>query len=196
LVVAPSLGARSLKDLIGLAMAKPGQINFGSAGIGSATHFNGEQFRIAAGINVVHVPYKGPSEALLETVIGRIQYFWSPLAPALPFIKDGRLLALAVSTANRTPALPDVPPAAEAALPGYEFQDWWGVFAPAGTPEPVIQQLSTEIARIVDLPDIRKQMLAVGDEAKRDTPSDFARFVRAEIEKAAKLVRLAGIRPE
>jgi len=194
--VAPALGAKSVKDLVALAKQKPGQISFGSAGVGSSTHFSGEQFKLAAGINVVHVPYKGPPEALLDTMTGRIQYLLSPLVPALPFIKDGRLLALAVTTAQRTPVLPDVPTVAEAALPGYEYQDWWGLFAPAGTPRPVIEKISRETARILELPDIRKQMLNQGEEARPSTPEEFTRFVRAKIESAGNVVKLAGIRVE
>jgi len=116
--------------------------------------------------------------------------------PTLPFIRDGRLLPLAVSTARRTPVLPDVPTIAEAALPGYEFQAWFGVFAPAGTPRPVVDQISREIARIVYLPDIKKQFLNQGEEGKPSTPEEFTRFIRAEIEKYSKVVKLAGIRVE
>ncbi|HZM45336.1 MAG TPA: tripartite tricarboxylate transporter substrate binding protein [Burkholderiales bacterium] len=196
LVAAPSLGAKSVKDLVALARQKPGQITYGSSGVGSSTHFAGEQFKIAAGIEVVHVPYKGPPEALLDTMTGRIQYLLAPLVPALPFIKDRRLLALAVTTAQRTPVLPDVPTVAEAALPGYEYQDWWGAFAPAGMSKPVIDKISKEIARIVNLPDIKKQMLNQGEEATPSTPEEFTRFVRAKVETARKVVTLAGIRAE
>jgi tripartite-type tricarboxylate transporter receptor subunit TctC len=196
LVVAPSLGAKSVKDLVTIAKQKPGQITFGSAGVGTSTHFGGEQFKVAAGINVVHIPYKGPPEALLDTMTGRIQYVFSPLVPALPLIRDGRLLALAVTTAQRTPVLPDVPTVAEAALPGYEYQDWWGVFAPARTPPPVVDKISKEIARIVELPNIRKQMLIQGEEARPSTPEEFTKFVRAKVENAGKVVKAAGIRVE
>ena len=196
LVVAPTLGVKSVKELIALAKQKPGKLTFSSSGVGSGTHLNGEQFRFAAGIDVVHVPYKGVPEPLIDTIAGRIDYFLPPLVPSLPFIRDGRLLALAVSTARRTPVLPDVPTIAEAALPGYEYQAWFGVFAPARTPRPVVEQISREIARIVDLPDIKKQMLNQGEEGRPSTPEEFARFVRAEIEKASKIVKLAGIRVE
>ena len=196
LVVAPTLGVKSVKELIALAKQKPGQLTFGTSGVGSGTHLNGEQFRFAAGIDVVHVPYKGVPEPLIDTIAGRIDYFLPPLVPALPFIRDGRLLALAVSTAQRTSVLPDVPTIAEAALPGYEFQAWFGVFAPAGTPRPVVDQISREIARIVDLSDIKKQFLNQGEQGKPSTPEDFTRFIRAEIEKYSKVVKLAGIRVE
>jgi len=196
LVVAPTLGVKSVKELIALAKQKPGQLTFGTSGVGSGTHLNGEQSRFAAGIDIAHVPYKGVPEQLIDTMSGRIDYFLSPLVPALPFIRDGRLLALAVSTAQRTSVLPDVPTIAEAALPGYEFQAWFGVFAPAGTPRPVVDQISREIARIVYLPDIKKQFLNQGEEGKPSTPEEFTRFIRAEIEKYCKVVKLAGIRVE
>jgi tripartite-type tricarboxylate transporter receptor subunit TctC len=194
MVVSPTLGVKSVKELIALAKQKPGQLNYASSGIGSGTHLNGEQFRFAAGIDVVHVPYKGVPEALVDTMTVRIHYFLSPLVPALPFLRDGRLLPLAVTTARRTPVLPDVPTMAEAALPGYEFQAWFGVFAPARTPRPVVEQISKEIARIIDLPDIQKQFVNQGEEGRASTPEEFNRFVRTEIEKYRKIVKLAGIR--
>jgi len=196
LVVAPTFGTRSVKELVAVARQTPGQITFGSSGVGSSTHFAGEQFKIAAGINVVHVPYKGPSEALVDTATGRIQYFLAPLVPALPFIRDGRLLALAVTTAQRTPVLPNVGTVAESGLPGYEYQDWWGMFAPAKTPRPVIGRIAKETARVLELSDIRKQLLSQGAEARSSTPEEFAQFVRAKIESADKVVKLASIRIE
>ena len=196
LVVAPTLGVKSVKELIALAMQKPGQLNFASSGVGSGMHLNAEQFRFAAGIDVVHVPYKGVPELLVDIIAGRMHYALSPLVPALPFIRDGRLLPLAVSTPHRTAVLPDVPTIAEAALPGYEFQAWFGVFAPARTPRPIVEQISREIARIVDLPDIKKQMVNQGEEGRSSTPEAFTQFVRAEIEKTSKIVKRAGIRIE
>ncbi len=195
-VVAPSLGVKSVKELIALAKQKPGQLNFSSSGVGSGMHLNAEKFRFAAGIDVVHVPYKGVPEQLVDIVTGRIQFVLTPLVPALPFIRDGRLLPLAVTTARRAAILPDIPTVAEAALPGYEFQAWFGVFAPAGTPRTVINQISKEIARIVELPDIKKQFLLQGEEGRPSTPEEFARFVRDDIEKTRKIVKLAGIRVE
>jgi tripartite-type tricarboxylate transporter receptor subunit TctC len=196
IVVSPALGVKSVNDLIALAKQKPGQINFASAGVGSGTHLNAEQFKHAAGINVTHVPYKGPNEALLDVTAGRVQYFLSPLVPALPLIRDGRVVALAVTTAQRTPLLPDVPTVAEAAIPGYEFQSWFGMFAPGGTPRPVVDQVSKEVARIVALPDVAKGMAAQGEQPRSSTPDEFAAFVRAEIEKCRRIVKLANIRVE
>ncbi len=196
LVVTPSLGVKSVSDLIALAKRKPGQLNFGSAGIGGATHLSGEQFRFAADINVVHVPYKGTLEALIDTMAGRVQYFMSPIGPALSFIKDGRLLALAVTTARRSPVLPDVPTVAEAALPGFEFDSWSGLWAPARTPKAVLNQLSNEVARILALPDVRERMQSEGVVPKSSTPEEFATFTRAEIEKLGKVVKASGARAE
>lgn len=196
LVVGPSLGVKSVNDLIALAKQKPGQLNFGSAGIGGATHLTGEQFRFAADIDVVHVPYKGTPEALIDTMAGRIQYFISPIAPALSFIKDGRLLALAVTTAQRSPVLPNVPTVAETALPGFEMEGWGGLWAPANTPKAVLNQLSNEVARILALPDIRERLQSEGVVPKSSTPEEFAKFTRAEIEKLGKVVKASGMRAD
>jgi len=194
LVVAPALGVKSVKELIALAKQKPGQINFGSAGIGSGTHMGGEQFKFAAGINVVHVPYRGTPEALLDTVTGRIQYWFSPLGPALPFVTDKRLLALAVSTAQRSPLFPDVPAVAEAALPGFDYDTWYGVFAPAKTPRPVVNQINKELARIVSLSDVKERMLFQGAVIKTTTPEAFAALLRADIATLSKVAKAANIR--
>ena len=132
----------------------------------------------------------------VDTQTGRIHYFLSPLVPALPFIRDGRVIPLAVTTARRSPVLPDIPTMAEAAIPGYEFQAWFGFFAPAKTPRPIVDQISQEIARIVDLPDIKTTMVNQGEEPRANSPEEFNRFVRAEIEKYKALVKRAGIRVE
>jgi tripartite-type tricarboxylate transporter receptor subunit TctC len=195
-VAAPSLGAKSIADLIALAKRQPGRINFGSAGVGSNTHFAGEQFKLAAGLNVVHVPYKGPSEALIDTMTRRIQYSLSPLVPALPFVREGKLLALGVTTGQRSPMLPDVPTVAEAGLPGYEYLDWWGVFAPAATPRAVIDKIGSEIRRVLVLPEVTSQLLSQGAEARPSTPDEFTAFVRAKIEAARQVARVASISAE
>jgi len=196
LVVAPSLGVRSVKELIALAKAKPGQLNFGSAGIGSGTHINGEQFNLEAGIKLVHVPYKGTPEALTDTMAGRVQCFFSPIVPALPFVKDGRLLALAVSTAKRSPVLPDVPTVAEAAIPRFEFDLWFGILAPRKTPRPVVDLLSREVARILALPDIKERMQNYGAVAKASTPEQFDAFIKSEVAKLGKVVKASGAKAD
>jgi tripartite-type tricarboxylate transporter receptor subunit TctC len=194
LVVAPSLGVKSVKELIALAKARPGQLNFGSAGIGGGVHFSGEMFKQAAGINTVHVPFKGVSEPLAETMTGRIQYMFSPVGPALPFIKDGRLLALAVGSAQRSPLLPDVPTVAEAALPGFAYDLWNGLFAPAKTPRPIVDQINKEVTRIMNLPDIKERLSSLGMVHRANTPEEFDRLVRATVEKLSKVASAAGIR--
>ncbi len=195
LVVPPSLGVKTVKELIALAKHKPGQLNYGSNGIGAAMHLNAEQFRFAAGIDVVHVPYKGVPEALIDLMTGRTHFALSPLLPALPFIPNGKLLAVAVSTPHRTAALPDVPTIAEA-LPGYAFQSWIGLFAPAGTPRPIVEQISREVARFVALPDVKQHMANQGEEGRSSTPEAFSKFVRAEIESTKEIVKRLGIRAE
>jgi tripartite-type tricarboxylate transporter receptor subunit TctC len=193
LVVGPSLGAKSVKELLALSMQKPGQITFGSSGVGSSTHFAAEQFKLAGRISVTHVPYKGPSEALLDTMTGRIHYALTPVVPTLPFIKDKRLLALAVTTGQRTPVLPEVPTVAEAGLAGFEYQDWWGLFAPARTPQAVIEKINKKTMHVLAQPEVARQMLNQGAEPRSSTPEQFASFVRAKIGNAQGVVRLAGI---
>jgi tripartite-type tricarboxylate transporter receptor subunit TctC len=161
-VAAPSLGAKSIADLIALSKKQPDGISFGSAGVGSSTHFAGELFKLAAGIKAVHVPYKGPPEALRDTIAGRIQYCLSPVLPALPFVRDGKLLALAVTTSERSPMLKDAPTIAESGLADFDYQDWWGMFAPAATPGPVIQRISREVERVLQLGDVRQQLESLG----------------------------------
>jgi len=193
-VAAPSLGAPSIKDLVELGQRKPGEFSFGSAGVGSSTHFAGEQFKLAAGLNAVHVPYKGPAEALLDTMTGRIQYSLSPILPAMPFVKDGKLLALGVTTAHRSPMLKEVSTVAEAGLTGFEYQDWWGVFAPAETTPVIVDKIGREIERVLQFADIQNQLLAQGAEARPSLPSEFANFIRTKIDAARQVAASAKIR--
>jgi tripartite-type tricarboxylate transporter receptor subunit TctC len=193
LVTPPALGVKSLMDLIELAKQKQDGLNFGSAGVGSSGHFAGEQFKLAAGFSSVHVAYKGPAEALIDTMTGRIQYMLSPFLPALPFIRDGKLLALAVTTAQRSPLLPDVPTVAEAGIPDFEYQDWWGVFAPAGTQSSVVEKISAEIGHVLGLSEVAKQLLDQGAEARPSTPGAFNSFVRDRIAAARQVAASAKI---
>lgn len=194
LVVAPSLGPKSVEQLIALAKAKPGQLSFGSAGIGGGLHFSGELFKIAAGIDAVHVPFKGAPETIAETTAGRIHFTFAPFGPALPFMKSGRLLPLAVASAQRSPVLPDVPTVAEAGVPGFAYDLWSGLFAPANTPRPIIEQINTEVARIMNLPDIREQLAAQGLTYRPNTPEEFDRFVRAQVDRLNHVIKVAAIR--
>jgi tripartite-type tricarboxylate transporter receptor subunit TctC len=196
LVVAPSQGIKSVKELIALAKQKPGQLTFGSAGVGSGMHINGEQFRIAADISVTHVPYKGGPEALTDAMTGRTVFVFSPMGIGLPLIKDRRLLALAVSTATRSPALPDVPTVAEAGVPGFEFDTWYGLLAPAKTPRPIVNVISADVGRILRLPDVKDRFAVRGAIPKPMTPQEFDRFILAESEKLGKVIRAANIKAE
>jgi tripartite-type tricarboxylate transporter receptor subunit TctC len=195
LVVAPSLGPRSVKELIALAKAKPGQLNFSSGGIGSATHFSAELFKNLAAIDVQHVPYKGIPEALAETITGRVQFTLSPFAVALPMVKEGKVIALAVSTAKRSAVLPELPTIAEAGVPGYRWETWFGLLAPAKTPRPLIMKLNAEITRILDLPDVRARWLSLGTEPIPSTPQAFDKLVADEIAALTRLARIANVQP-
>ena len=194
LVVAPALGVKSVKDLIALAKQKSGQFTFGSAGIGSGTHMAGELFKFTAGLNVIHVPYKGTPEALVDTMAGRIQYWLSPLGPAYPLVKEGRLLALGVSTAQRAPALPDVPTIAEAALTGFEFDAWFGVLVPGKTPPPVVKRINEAVARITSIPDLQERMRIQGVVLKGTSTEEFTKLVAEDIAKFTKVAKAADIR--
>lgn len=196
LVVPPSLSAKTVKDLIALAKAKPGQLNYTSAGTGSATHFGGEMFKHAAGIDIVHVPHKGIPEALTDTMAGRVQIFLAPFGSTAGLIKDGRLRALAVSTAQRTRMNPELPTIAEGGLPGFSLSSWAALFAPAKTPRAVISKLNHEVGRALKASDVEQRLHAVGMEPAPSTPAELDRFVVAQLKIAADLARKAGIKPE
>jgi tripartite-type tricarboxylate transporter receptor subunit TctC len=196
LVVAPSTGIKTVAELIAQAKQKPGQLNFGSAGTGSGTHINGEKFKLAAGIDVLHIPYKGTPEALTDTIAGRVTYFFSPISAALPFVRDGKLVALAVSTAKRSGALPNVPTVAEAGLPGFDYSLWVGMFAPAGTPADVVDKIARDVRTVAQSPDVKERFAALGAEQMPMTPSEFKQFVDGEIADSAKVVKAAGIKAQ
>jgi tripartite-type tricarboxylate transporter receptor subunit TctC len=192
IVVSPNLGVKSVKELIAAAQQKPGQLNFGSSGIGSGTHFGGELFKLAAKINVTHVPYRGTPEALTDTMSGRIQFFVSPVLPAMALVRGGRLLALGVTSSQRLPMIPDVPTIAEAAIPGFEYDGWYGVFAPARTPRAIVNKVSVEIGRILKLPEVQERITREGAAPKPMTPEQFDRMVRDEIVMRGKVFKAAG----
>jgi tripartite-type tricarboxylate transporter receptor subunit TctC len=194
LVVAPASGYKTVADLIADAKKKPGGLNFASAGIGSGTHVNGEKFKLAAGITVLHIPYKGTPEALTDTMTGRVAYFFSPISAALSHIREGKLVALAVSSAKRASTLPNVPTIAESGLPGFDYNLWVGMFAPAGTPPDVVEKINADVNRLLREPDVRERMSALGAEPMPMTPTEFDKFMRAEMDDAAKVVKAAGIK--
>jgi len=193
LVVSPALGVKSVAELIALAKQKPGALNVGSAGTGSGTHINAEKFKLAAGIDVVHVPYKGTPEALNDTLAGRVTFFFSPISAALPNIREGKLVALGVSTAKRSSALPDVPTIAESGLPGFDYNLWVGVFAPAGTPPDVVDKISADVGRALQSSDVKQRLATMGAEPMPMSPAEFHKFMQTEIDDSAKVVKAAGI---
>jgi len=193
LVVAPSTGMKTVADLIAAAKQKPGALNFASAGNGSGTHINGEKFKLAAGIDVVHVPYKGTPEALTDTMAGRTAYFFSPISAALPQVREGKLVALAVSTAKRSSVLPDVPTIAESGLPGFDYNLWVGVFAPAGTPVDLVEKINRDVRGLLAAPEVKERLAALGADAMPMTPGEFRRFVQQEIADSGKVIKAAGI---
>ena len=196
LVVPPPLEVKTAKDLIALAKARPGQINFASGSTGSGTHFAAEMFKAAASIDVVHVPYKGIPEALTDTVSGRVQFFMSPLASAMALVREGKLRALGVSSAKRVRAYADVPTLAESALPGFEWDSWGGLFAPAQTPRAIVGILNREAGRALTAPDVQSRLQALGAEPMPGTPAAFEKMVAEQLQLTAALARKAGIKPE
>ena len=194
-VVHPSLSVNSVQEYIAAAKAKPGSMSYGSTGPGSVHHFAGEWMKMLAGIDMVHVPYKGQAPALTDLVGGHTTSGFATLLPAMPHLKSGKLRALAVTTRKRSPMLPDVPPLADT-LPGFDVTQWNAVWAPAGTPKDVLEKLSTEIRRIVQSPDYRARMAELGSEAVGSSSADLAAFQKAEIEKYRKIAQQANIKPE
>ena len=194
LVVHPSLPVRSVQDLIALAKAKPGAINYASAGSGSPGHLAAELLKKTAKIDMVHIPYKGAAPALTDVVAGQASlYFTSPIS-AQPFVKSGRLRMVAVTSAKRSPSLPDVPAVAEAGFPEFDLTSWWGILAPAGVARDIIERLHGETIRILNLTDVKQRYASLGADAVTNTPEQFAAYIKSEIAKWAKVVKDSGAR--
>lgn len=193
LVVHPALPVKSVKDLIALARKRPGELNFGSAGPGSPNRLAIELFMTMAGVKMVHIPYKGGSGQMVsELVAGQVQLASMGLPPSISYIKTGRLRAIAVTGATRSPLMPDVPTVSEAGLPGYEVTSWYGVFAPAAVPRNLVTKLNGDIAAILDTTDMKQRLEKLGAEPAPQSPEAFAGFVQAEISKWAKVVKASG----
>jgi len=195
-VVAPSKGYKSMKDIVAAGRAHPGALNFGSAGAGSATHINAEKFRAVAGYEAVHVPYKGTPEALTETVAGRLDYFFAPIVSALPLVRDGKLRALAVGSAKRSELLPDVPTTVEAGYKGSDFNFWIGLIAPAGTPKDVIDKLHDEAVKAVESTQTRARFFTLGASSFTMKPAEFDAYIKQQVADSAKIAKAAGINPQ
>lgn len=194
-VATQSLPVRSIEELISLAKSKPGQLNYASTGVGGSNHLATELFSRAAGIRMVHVPYKGPPPALADVIAGQVQVMFSSIVTGLPLARGGRLRPLAVTSSQRSSAAPDVPTVAET-LPGFQAIGWYGVMAPKGTPQPIIDRLAAAITQGMQAPEVRTRVAADGSEAVGSTPREFDRFVRSELERFARTIKDAGIRSE
>ena len=193
LVISPSKNIRSLQDLLAAARAKPGALNFASAGQGSATHLNAEKFKMAAKIDATNIPFKGSAEAVNEVMSGRVDYYFSPIAPVIGQIRAGQLLPLAVGSPKRASALPDVPTTAEAGVPGSEFNFWIGMMAPARTPREIVNRLHAEVLKALATPEVKERFASLGADAWTLTPEQFDAYVREEIKANAQLVKAAGL---
>lgn len=196
LVVPPSSPIKSVADLIAAAKAKPGAINFASAGVGSGTHLNLEKFKLATGVNVTHIPYKGSPEVFGDLLSGRVDYYFAPISAAMSAMRSGKLRPVAVSTAKRSTQLPDVPTVAESGAPGFEFTLWFGLWAPAGTPANVVEKINRDVNRAVADPGVSAQLAKLGNDTMSMTSAEFGKFVRREIDDYAKVIKAAGIKPQ
>ena len=194
LVAAPGKGYKTARDLVAAAKANPGSMNYASAGVGSAAHLNAERFRMSADFPAVHVPFKGGPEALREIVAGRVDFYFCPIPPALPLIKEGQVVALAVSGSTRASAFPELPTTAEAGYPNSEFNFWVGVFLPSGTPRDIVAKLHAETQKALEVPVIRERMARLGAEPMPMTPVQFDAHVAKDIDAHAELAKAAGIK--
>lgn len=195
LVISPAKGIKSVQELLAKAKASPGTLNFASAGQGSATHLNAEKFKMAADIVATNIPFKGSAEAVTEVLAGRVDYYFSPIAPVIGQIREGQLLALAVGSPKRATALPDVPTTTEAGVPGSEFNFWIGMMAPAKTPRDIVNRLHDEVVKALASPEVKERFLKLGADAWTMKPEEFDAYIKTEIGTNAKLVKAAGLAP-
>jgi len=196
LVVNPGVAAASVKELIALAKSRPGELNYASSGSGAAAHLAGELFKAMTGVQMQHIPYKGAQPALTDVIAGQAQLMFATSASVIPYIKAGRLRALAVTTAKRSASVPDLPTVAEAGVPGFEAITWHGVVVPAATPATLVERLNRDIVAVLRLPDLRERLESLGAEISSGTPRDFADYIAREIPKWAKVVKDSGARAE
>jgi tripartite-type tricarboxylate transporter receptor subunit TctC len=193
IAVHPSVPVKSVKDLIALARSRPGQINFGSAGNGSPNHLSMEMFKTMAKVDMTHIPYKGGSGQMVSDLLaGQVQLASMGLPPAMPYVKSGRLRVIAVTSAKRSPLLPQAPTVAETGLPGYEVNSWYGVFAPPALPKEIIAKINADIVTVLGLADVKERLAGLGAEPQPMTPDDFGKFVRDDIAKWSKVVKESG----
>jgi len=196
LVVNPAVPAGNVREFIAYAKANPGKLNFGSGSTGSAGHLAGELFKAMAGVEMTHVPYKGAAPAMNDLMGGQIQLMFDNLASSLGQVKAGRIKALAVTTAKRTPLAPDLPTIAESGLAGFDISTWFGIFVPAGTPRDVVAKLHAEFTAALAMPDVRERMLSLGAEPVGSSPAEFAAYIRAEADKYARVIKASGAKAD
>ena len=196
IAVTASLPVASIRELIALAKEKPGQLNYATAGVGSFQHLASELFKLQAGVNIVHIPFKGGGPAMMDVIAGNTQIAIGSLVQMLPQIKGGRLKALGVGSAKRIPALPELPTVSESGVPGYEVTNWWGIVVPAGTPRPIVERLNKELSAIVASPETRQRFETEGAEPLAMSPEEFRRFIAAETSKWARVVKDADIKAQ
>lgn len=196
MVTHPGTAFKSVQDVINAAKAKPGTLNFASAGVGSGTHLNLEKLKLMAKIDLNHVPYKGSAEALGDVLGNRVDFYFAPISTAIPHVQSGKVRAIAVSTGKRSSNLPNVPTIAESGVPGFEFSLWFGIWAPTGVPQPIITKIANSIREAGNDPVLKGKLSALGNEPMEMTPAQFAKFVRSEIETGATVLKAAGIKPQ
>jgi tripartite-type tricarboxylate transporter receptor subunit TctC len=196
MVVSPNKGYKSVKDVVAAAKEKPGQLNYASAGLGSATHMSAEKFKLATGIDALHVPYKGSPEAITETMTGRIDYFFAPLVSALPMIKSGKLIPLAVSTPKRSSQLPDVPTLAEAGIAKSEYLFWIGMLVSSKTPRDIVNKLNQSTLKALQDNEVKERLVSLGAEAMPMSPEQFDQLIKDELISNAAVIKAAGIKSE
>jgi tripartite-type tricarboxylate transporter receptor subunit TctC len=196
LVINTRVPADSIKELIALAKARPGQLNYGSSGAGTTVHLSAELFSSMAGVKMVHVPFKGATEALTALLGGQLDLMFASLSSSISLIKSGRLKAFAVTGAQRSPSIPELPTMAEAALPGYAAAAWFGIVGPAGLPQPIVTTLNSVTLAALDTQDVKNRLFASGVEVRTSTPDEFARLIESELRKWAKVVKDSGAKPE
>jgi len=192
LVVNPGVAVKSVRELLELARAKPGMLNFGSGGAGTLAYVGGEMFKSQTGVNIVHIAYKGTVLALNDLLSGQVQLLFSDMPIALPHAKSGKLRALAVTGAQRTPLVPGMPTVAESGVPGYALVNWWGIFAPRSVPKDIVAKLNAELVRIHALPEVKERYAGLGVEAVSSTPAQFAEYIKTEEATFAKVLKEAG----
>ena len=196
LVVNTGVPATNVKEFIAFAKTQPGKLNYGSSGNGGAGHLAGELFKLMAGVDIVHVPYKGGGPAMLDLLGGQIQVIFATLVTALPQMRAGKIRGLAVTTGKRAPMIPEVPTIAEAGLPGYEAPNWYGLVAPAGTPKAIIARLNRETVKVLEMPEVRDAYFASGLLPQSSTPEAFRAYIKSEVEKWGELIKRIGIRAD